>query len=389
MAEALGIASGAAGIVSLGLDITQGLLKYYAAWRDQDKDIMAMYESLTILSNLLSLLQRKLQTPATIDTEAKENVEKSIESVLGNMKSLKAELGRIRTTGPSTRDELRGKMRCHVLRMKYPFKAETLRNIRDNIAEARSDLSLAIQLLQIDKFSETAEKVDLIIRWQQDKETRKVMEWLSPTNFWLKQADVMKQRQPRTAEWLLTNPDFLDWETGKTDILWCQGSPGVGKTVLSSVIVDFLEGDLPASDISFAFVYCNYTLSQIQRVEYFLRAIARQIVGLRHSIPGSVLELYRKHRGKETAATEDECKKLLHSLYQDSCETYLVIDALDECINSQGGLFWTQLLRQLTSSITNLRLLCTSRHIEDPGKIFDRLLVSKSAPAKMISKLTS
>jgi hypothetical protein len=57
-----------------------------------------------------------------------------------------------------------------------------------------------------------------------DKETRKVMEWLSPTNFWLKQADVMKQRQPGTAEWLLTNPDFLDWETGKTDILWCQGS---------------------------------------------------------------------------------------------------------------------------------------------------------------------
>jgi hypothetical protein len=49
MAEALGIASGAAGIVSLGLEITQGLLKYYAAWRDQDKDIKAMYESLTIL----------------------------------------------------------------------------------------------------------------------------------------------------------------------------------------------------------------------------------------------------------------------------------------------------------------------------------------------------
>jgi hypothetical protein len=57
-----------------------------------------------------------------------------------------------------------------------------------------------------------------------DMQTREIMEWLSPTNFWLKQADVMKQRQPGTAEWLLRHPDFLEWETGKTNILWCQGS---------------------------------------------------------------------------------------------------------------------------------------------------------------------
>ncbi|KAL3441180.1 hypothetical protein BJX65DRAFT_314065 [Aspergillus insuetus] len=257
--------------------------------------------------------------------------------------------------------------------MKYPFKAETLCSIRDNIAEARLNLGLVIQLPQIDKFLETTEKIDLIIRWQQDKETREIMEWLSPTNFWLKQADVMKQRQPGAAEWLLKDPDFLEWETGvkRTFFRVEEAVTGVGKKVLSSVVVDFLETDLPASDISFAFVYCDYTLSQAQSVEYFLRAIARQIVELRHSIPASVLELYQRHRGKRTAATEDEYSKLLESLSQDSTETYVIVDALDECINSQGGLFWTELLRRLTSSIANPRLLCASRRIEDPSKIFE------------------
>jgi hypothetical protein len=70
MAEALGIASGAAGIVALGLEITQGLLRYYSAWRDQDKDIKSMYGSLTVLSKLLLQLERRIQTPAIFDIEA-------------------------------------------------------------------------------------------------------------------------------------------------------------------------------------------------------------------------------------------------------------------------------------------------------------------------------
>jgi hypothetical protein len=139
-----------------------------------------------------------------------------------------------------------------------------------------------------------------------------------------------------------------------------------------SVVIDFLETDLPASDISFAFVYCNYTLSQAQNVEYFLRAIARQIVELRHSTPASVLELYQKNRGNGTAATEDECIGLLRTLSRDSTETYLVIDALDECINGQNRPFWTELLRRLRSSITNIRHLCTSRHIDDPSGFFEK-----------------
>jgi hypothetical protein len=99
-----------------------------------------------------------------------------------------------------------------------------------------------------DNISEAVEKVDLIIRWRQDNKTREIIDWLY-SNFWLRQADVLKQRQPGTVEWLLQDSRFLDWETGGREILWCQGSrrcylygkagliltysAGVGKTVLS------------------------------------------------------------------------------------------------------------------------------------------------------------
>ena len=43
---------------------------------------------------------------------------------------------------------------------------------------------------------------------------------------------------------------------------------------------------------------------------------------------------------------------------------YVAIDALDECIDKNGGIFWNELLSKLKSSISNLRLLYTSRDIE-------------------------
>jgi hypothetical protein len=42
---------------------------------------------------------------------------------------------------------------------------------------------------------------------------------------------------------------------------------------------------------------------------------------------------------------------------------YVVIDALDECINETRETVWNDLHTNLKKHVTNLRLLCTSRHI--------------------------
>jgi hypothetical protein len=59
---------------------------------------------------------------------------------------------------------------------------------------------------------------------------------------------------------------------------------------------------------------------------------------------------------------------LLQSLSNEFSELYVVIDALDECIDKNGEMIWKDLLTSLKKFATNLRLLYTSRHIDGIGR---------------------
>lgn len=130
-------------------------------------------------------------------------------------------------------------------------------------------------------------------------------------------------------------------------------------------MIEFLESDLPAPYIGLAFIYCNHKEYLAQNIEYFLGAIVRQLVERRQAISKEVHTLYKKHCGKETNPSCEEYVDLLRSLVQECSEVYVVIDALDECIDKNGRMIWNSLLSKLKSTVSNLRLLYTSRHMED------------------------
>lgn len=84
-------------------------------------------------------------------------------------------------------------------------------------------------------------------------------------------------------------------------------------------------------------------------------------------IPEEVRTLYDKHRRKETRLGCAGYLDLLQPISKGCSEVYIIIDALDECINENGESIWSDLLTKLKLSVPNLRLLCTSRHINDIG----------------------
>jgi hypothetical protein len=49
------------------------------------------------------------------------------------------------------------------------------------------------------------------------------LDWLSPINFFLRQADISRVRAKGTGEWLLKHPLFIQWESGSKSTLWCRG----------------------------------------------------------------------------------------------------------------------------------------------------------------------
>jgi hypothetical protein len=137
-------------------------------------------------------------------------------------------------------------------------------------------------------------------------------------------------------------------------------------------VVEFLERDLPVRGVALTFVYCNHKEKLSQTIEYFVGAIIRQLVERKAVIPECVRTLYEKHRGKETNPTLAEYLELLRLLAKECSEVYIVIDALDECVDKGGQPIWSGLVMELQASMVNLHLLYTSRDmdIHDTAGIF-------------------
>ncbi|PQE16724.1 Ankyrin repeat-containing domain protein [Rutstroemia sp. NJR-2017a BBW] len=147
---------------------------------------------------------------------------------------------------------------------------------------------------------------------------------------------------------------------------------GVGKTVLStkgtnylrSAVVKFLEQDLTMQEVGVAFVYCDHKLNDVQQHEFFICAIIRQLIERKQIMPEYAQTLYKNHIRTQSRPTSDEYLTLLQDVGEEYSEVYILIDALDECINKDREMIWNELLIDLKENVQNLRLLCTSRDID-------------------------
>lgn len=129
-------------------------------------------------------------------------------------------------------------------------------------------------------------------------------------------------------------------------------------------MVEFLEKDLPVQGVALAFVYCNHKEKLSQTIEYFVGAIVRQLVERKAVIPDYVRSLYGNHRGKGTNPTLTEYLELLRLLAKECSEVYIVIDALDECVEKGGQPIWSDLIIKVQACMVNLTLLYTSRDMD-------------------------
>jgi hypothetical protein len=69
----------------------------------------------------------------------------------------------------------------------------------------------------------------------------KFAHWLTPTNFFAQQSDIISKRQDGTGLWLLNSKEYKMWIDGRVPTLFCPGIPGAGKTIMSSIVVDHLR----------------------------------------------------------------------------------------------------------------------------------------------------
>jgi nucleoside-triphosphatase THEP1 len=135
--------------------------------------------------------------------------------------------------------------------------------------------------------------------------------------------------------WILENSDFQRWRGDQESrLLWIKGDPGKGKTMLLCGIINELEKSLSKIGI-LSYFFCQATDSRINHATAVLRGLLYLLLNQQPSLVSHVQKEH-DHAGKAlfegTNAWTALCEIFANILQDPNLNnTYLIIDALDEC----------------------------------------------------------
>jgi hypothetical protein len=203
------------------------------------------------------------------------------------------------------------------------------------------------------------------------QECRTIADWLTPINYSPQHSDYFKSRQPGTGQWLLDSPEFHAWLKTEEQTWFCPGIPRAGKTVLTSIVVDYLNSKRQIDpSISIAYIYCNFRRKDEQKIDDLLASLLKQFIQEQSSVPDSTKTLYNQHKDKQTRPSLDKISKTLNSAITYYSKAYIVVDALDKCQLSNGCRSTFLLNIFSLQAKTGAKLFTTSRPIPDIKELF-------------------
>lgn len=144
MGDPLSVAGTAVGVVSLGLQVTGGLIKYYSNFKSYHDDIAQITQSSERLCELLEYLKDVLRKEEPEHSAVLEQVRRSVGACDGGLRLLKREVDKNRTVKLPVNTE--DKARMIVKRLLYPFKKDTLYGVQVQLYALEDRLSFAVNL---------------------------------------------------------------------------------------------------------------------------------------------------------------------------------------------------------------------------------------------------
>ncbi|KAI1147252.1 putative zinc finger protein [Nemania diffusa] len=209
------------------------------------------------------------------------------------------------------------------------------------IEEVRGQ-SLASRKIQNDQLDE-----------QDLQRIRDVNNWLRAPNVEVDQNNYTKARAeyPATGKWLLGTTLFKEWFDPQfaaiPPLLWLNGIPGAGKTILASLVVEEARKLSPAPTV--LFFYCKYGNSERDSFVALGRSLLVQF--LKHD-SGLLPSFYQKscRSGEAVLTSPALVEELLHLAFTNCKSAYIILDGLDECPRDQRK-YITQWFRKLVDEL--------------------------------------
>jgi hypothetical protein len=157
---------------------------------------------------------------------------------------------------------------------------------------------------------------------------------------------------------------YSKWKSNGPSFVWLYGIPGCGKTILSSTITEdiiFYCTNDPGKVV--AYFYFDFTDADKQKPQLMVRSLISQLSEQCTTMPLALEALYSSSDKGNRQPSLDALMNVLQQMLQEFPQSYLILDALDECADRPELL---SILEQMARwQLEELRVLVTSQQLGD------------------------
>jgi hypothetical protein len=175
--------------------------------------------------------------------------------------------------------------------------------------------------------------------------------------------------------WVLDNTAFRQWHDDQPSrLLWVKGDPGKGKTMLLCGVINELQSSIPQTALM-SYFFCQAADSRINSATAVLRGLLYMLM---HQQPSLASHVRKKHDHAGKSLFEDAnawvaLSEIFADVLQDASlsTTYLIIDALDECVTDLLKLL--AFIAKQSSASSRVKWIVSSRNWPDIEEELERV----------------
>ncbi|KAK2757749.1 hypothetical protein CKAH01_16996 [Colletotrichum kahawae] len=232
----------------------------------------------------------------------------------------------------------------------------------EKMEEAMAAVSRAVSRIE----STTNDTQQTVQRMAHKQLQQEIVTWLAAPDPSGDQNAAFQQHHPDTGQWFLEGEEYQQWHMTSASCLWLHGMMGCGKTILSSAIINDLEGRETDTQ-HLLFFYFTFSDDRKRSLDGVIRSLINQLSSKNDAARKQLTAIFdSKYRGAgdpKQASTKSLCE-IFKILVEVSGRIWIVLDALDEChlgstFANEGLLMWLKCI--VGQKHDNLRIIVTSR----------------------------
>ncbi|KAF0638064.1 hypothetical protein FPSE5266_09602 [Fusarium pseudograminearum] len=351
------VAASVAGLISLA-DLTfRVVYKYVRAAKEAEKDVKNLKREIEGLCSVLRTLQAL--TDILVTEEEKDNSALSIdilEQCKGTLEDIRTKVLDAFTSLEQNQNQI---LKSTLQRLKWPFSTTETNEMLNTLSRYKLTLSMATSADSLSKLhillnnqvehnikiEEAVKNIDgstkLIANIVLDKEKRRILHFFMSTTLNPRQNldQSIELREPTTGTWLMASMELQSWLTNSGSLLWFNGIPGGGKTILAGLVIQKAM-TRNSDEVGVAFFFCDYKNPATLRLVNILGAIAVQLA-LQNDASYEILEKYHEDLNPPndlaTTPDVDGLERIIASMIKAFRQVLIVVDGLDECGNEMGS----------------------------------------------------